>query len=85
MRILDRVNEFQSTSIIINASNEVLVDLFLRNKVPFLIIPTIIKKVLNDINYKKYAIKAPKELKQIKKIDSCAKTITLKKIRLKYE
>ena len=28
LRILDRVNEFQSTSIIINASNEVLVDLF---------------------------------------------------------
>ena len=85
LKILDRVNEFQSTSIIINASNEVLVDLFLRNKVSFLSIPTIIKKVLNDRNYKKYAIKAPKDLKQIKKIDTWAKTITLEKIRLKYE
>ena len=28
LKILDRVNEFPSTSIIINASNEVLVDLF---------------------------------------------------------
>jgi len=85
LKILDRVNEFQSTSIIINASNEVLVDLFLRNKVPFLSIPNIIKKVLNDRNYKKYAIKAPKDLKQIIKIDSWAKNITLKKIRLKHE
>ena len=85
LKILDRVNEFPSTSIIINASNEVLVDLFLRNKVPFLSIPNIIKEVLNDRNYKKYAIKAPKDLKQIKKIDSWAKTITLEKIRFKYE
>ena len=78
LKILDRVNEYPSTSIIINASNEVLVDLFLRNKVPFLSIPTVIKKVLNDRNYKKYAIKAPKDLKQIKKIDSWARTKTLK-------
>ena len=85
LNILERVNEFPSTSIIINASNEVLVDLFLRNKVPFLSIPNIIKEVLNDRNYKKYAIKAPKDLKQIKKIDSWAKTITLEKIRFKYE
>ncbi|OUW34783.1 MAG: 1-deoxy-D-xylulose-5-phosphate reductoisomerase [Verrucomicrobia bacterium TMED175] len=85
LNILDRVNEFPSTSIIINASNEVLVDLFLRNKVPFLSIPNIIKEVLNDRNYKKYAIKTPKDLKQIKKIDSWAKTITLEKIRFKYE
>ena len=85
LKILDRVNEFPSTSIIINASNEVLVDLFLRNKVPFLSIPNIIKEVLNDRNYKKYAIKTPKDLKQIKKIDSWAKTITLEKIRFKYE
>ena len=85
LKILDRVNEFPSTSIIINASNEVLVDLFLRNKVPFLSIPATIKKVLNDRNYKKYAIKVPKDLKQIKKIDSWAKTKTLEKIRLKYE
>ena len=85
LKILNRANEFPSTSIIINASNEVLVDHFLRNKVPFLSIPNIIKKVLNDRNYKKYAIKAPKDLKQIKKIDSWAKTITLEKIRLKYE
>ena len=82
LKILDRVNEFPSTSIIINACNEVLVDLFLRNKVPFLSIPTTIKKVLNDRNYKKYAIRTPKDLKQIKKIDTWAKTITLKKIRL---
>ena len=83
LKILNRVNEFPSTPIIINASNEVLVDLFLRNKVPFLSIPATIKKVLNDRNYKKYAIKAPKDLKQIKKIDTWAKTKTLEKIQLK--
>ena len=84
LKILDRVNEFPSSSIIINASNEVLVDHFLRNKVPFLSIPAIIKKVLNDRNYKKYAIKVPKDLKQIIKIDNWAKKKTLEKIHSLY-
>jgi hypothetical protein len=40
--------------------------------------------ILNDRNYKKYAIKNPKNLIQINKIDYWARTITLEKLK-KYE
>ena len=82
--ILNKVNEYPSTSIIVNAANEVLVEHFLRKKVPFLGIPTIIKKILRDRNYKKYAIKQPKDLKQINKINSWAKNKTLERIKKSY-
>ena len=85
IKILNRVNEFPSTSIIVNASNEVLVDHFLRKKVPFLGIPLIIQKILSDRNYKKYAIKVPKELKHIYEISSWAKNKTIEKIKTLYD
>ncbi len=85
IKILNRVNEFPSTSIIVNASNEVLVDHFLRKKVPFLGIPLIIQKILNDRNYKKYAIKVPKDLKHIYEISSWAKDKTIEKIKALYD
>ena len=85
IKILNRVNEFPSTSIIVNASNEVLVDHFLRKKVPFLGIPLIIQKILSDKNYKKYAIKSPKELKHIYEISSWAKNKTIEKIKALYD
>ena len=85
IKILNRVNEFPSTSIIVNASNEVLVDHFLRKKVPFLGIPLIIQKILSDRNYKKYAIKVPKELKHIYEISSWAEYKTIEKIKALYE
>ena len=85
IKILKKANEHPSTSIIINASNEVLVDHFLRKKVPFLSIPIIIKEILGDRNYKKYAIRKPKNLEQIYEINSWAKTKTLEKIATKYD
>ncbi len=81
--LIDRINEFPSTSIIVNAANEVLVDYFLRKKIPFLSIFKIIMTIMNDRNYKKYAIKKVKKINQIKLIDSWARNITLKKINLK--
>ena len=84
IKIKDRVNEHPSTSIIINASNEILVDHFLRKKMPFSCIFKIIMIILNDKNYKKYAIKNPKNLIQINKIDNWARKITLEKLK-KYE
>ena len=62
-KIKNRINEYPSTSIIINASNEVLVDQFLKKKCPFLDISKIIKNILRDRNYKKYAIKKAKKFK----------------------
>ncbi len=80
IRLKDRSNEYPATSIIINASNEILVDQFLSKKIPFLAISKIIMSVLSDRNYKKYAIRKPKNLNQITIIDSWARKITLEKL-----
>ena len=84
IKILNKVNEHPSTPIIVNASNEVLVQQFLRKKVPFLAIPSIIHKILSDRNYRKYAIRKPKDLEQINKINSWAKLKTMEKIVATY-
>ena len=81
IKLKNRSNEYPSTSIIVNASNEILVDHFLNKKIPFLAISKIIMSVLNDRNYKKYAIKIPLNLNQIIKIDMWARKKTLEKIR----
>ena len=76
----NRVNEYPSTSIIINATNEIFVDQFLQKKIPFLSISKIIMTILNDKNYKKYAIKKPKNINQINAIDLWARINTLKNL-----
>ena len=81
IKIKKRLNEYPSTPIIINASNEILVDQFLNKKLPFLSIPKIIMSILSDRNYKKYAIRIPENISQINIIDNWAKTTTMKKIR----
>ena len=80
IKVMDRVNEYPSTPIIVNASNEILVDQFLQKKIHFLTISKIIMNNLNDRNYKKYAIKKPKNINQIKNIDVWAKKLTIQKI-----
>ena len=81
IKLKKRVNEYPSTAIIINASNEILVDHFLRKKLPFLRIIKIIMIILKDRNYKKYAIRNPININQIKKIDTWARNLTLEKIK----
>ena len=80
INIKKRVNEYPSTSIIINAANEILVDQFLRKKIPFLSISKTIMDILNDRNYKKYAIRRPKNINDIDKIDNWTRKAILKKI-----
>ena len=80
IKLKKKLNEFPSSSIIVNASNEILVDLFLRKKIPFLGIFKGIKTILNNRNYKKYAIRKPKKLSQIKEIDHWARNITMKNL-----
>ena len=80
IRLKDKANELPSTAIIINASNEILVDQFLRKKIPFLSIFKIIMAILNDKNYRKYAIRKPKNIKQINNIDMWARDKTFEKI-----
>ena len=69
IKIKDRANEYPSTSIILNAANEMLVEYFLQKKLPFLSISKIILTIMNDRNYYKYAIRKPKNINQIKEID----------------
>ena len=85
IKIVNKINKHPSSPIIINASNEILVEQFLRKKIPFLGIISIIMDILNDRNYKKYAIKKPNNINQIYKIDYWAKNLTLGKIKTKYE
>ena len=83
IKLKRRLNEYPSTSIIINASNEILVDQFLQKKIPFLGISKTIMRILNDRNYRKYAIRKPKNINQILEIDIWASNKTLKNLDLK--
>ena len=80
INLKDRANEYPSSSIIINAVNEILVDQFLQKKIPFLSIFKIIMAILRDRNYKKYAIKQPKNISLINEIDYWARRKTLEKL-----
>lgn len=80
VNLIKKMNEYPSTGIIINASNEVLVEHFLRQKIGFLDIYKIIIRILKDAKYKKYAIRSPKNINQIYLIDLWARNLTLKKI-----
>ena len=80
-KLKDRVDEHYSTPIIINAANEILVDQFLKKKIPFNSFYHYILKVLNDRNYKKFAVKKPKSIREILLIDQWARYTVMNKIK----
>ncbi len=84
-KLKNLANKYPSSSIIINGANEILVDQFLLKKIPFLAIPKIIMTILNDRNYRKYAIKKPLNINQINKIDFWAKKRTKEIIKINYD
>jgi len=65
-----------SAPIIINAANEVLVSLFLKEKISFLDIVKNINKIFKDKEYKKYARRKAKSIDDIKITDSWARLKT---------
>ena len=79
-----KVSEKEFWNGLISAANEILVDQFLKKKLPFLAIFKTIMAILRDRNYKKYAIKVPNNLRQINNINSWAKKRTLEIIKSKY-
>ena len=83
INLKNRINEYNSTPIIINAINEILVDQYLKKKLPFTSFYKLILSVLNDRNYKKYAIKEPKNIEQILQIDKWSRRSTYEKIEKK--
>ena len=81
VNLKNKICEYPSSAIIINAANEVLVDQFLQKKIPFLGIFKFIMTTLKDRNYKNYAIRKPNNINQIYNIDLWARTKTLEKIK----
>ena len=62
---------------IVNASNEVLVSLFLTKKIGFLKIVKTINKIFRDKDFKKYARRKPNSIKDIQMTDNWARLKTL--------
>jgi len=62
---------------IVNASNEVLVSLFLNKKIGFLSIVKTINKIFRDKDFKKHAKRKPKSIKDIQITDNWARLKTL--------
>ncbi len=65
------------TPTIVNASNEILVNLFLAEKIDFLDIVETINKIFKDKDFKKYATRKPKSIKDIQITDNWARLKTL--------
>ncbi len=81
IKLKDKIIQYPSAPIIISASNEVLVDQFLKKKIDFLDINKIIMTILNNGNFKKYAVKMPTNIKQIYQIDNWARSLTMEKLK----
>ena len=78
VKLLDKCfSSGPSTPIIINAANEVLVDLFLKGKIGFLDIVKIINKILRHKDFRKNAKRNPRSIKDIKMADNWSRLKTL--------
>jgi len=77
IRLIEKcMNSGLSAPIIINAANEVLVNLFLSEKIGFLDIVGTINKIFKDKEFKKYAKRHPRTIKDIKITDNWARLKT---------
>ena len=85
IKIKDRITEYPSTPIIINAANEVLVEQFLKKNILFLDISKFIMAIMKDRKYRQYAVQEPLNLKKIIQINKWAKTRTLELVKNKYD
>ena len=65
------------TPTIVNAANEVLVSMFLNKKIGFLDIVKTINKIFKDKDFKKYARRKPKSVKDIQITDNWARLKTI--------
>ena len=78
VKLIDKcLNLGALTPTIVNASNEVLVSLFLQRKLKFLDIVKKINKILKDKDFKKYAKRKPQTVKDIITADNWARLKTL--------
>ena len=76
-RVEVKGNERITLETIVNASNEVLVSLFLTKKIGFLNIVKTINKIFRDKDFTKYARRKPETIKDIQITDNWARLKTL--------
>ena len=78
IKMIDRCLNFGFMApTIVNASNEVLVDLFLKKKIGFLDIVRNINRIFKDKDFKKYAKKKPNSIKDVQIADNWARLKTI--------
>ena len=70
------MNNGQSGPIILNASNEILVSLFLQKKIKFTDICRILDKIIRHKTFNKYAKRKTNSLEEIYKLDQWARKMT---------
>ena len=78
IKFLPILDKYSSLPIILNASNEILVDQFLMKNIKFNGIIDRLYRILRDKKFKKYAIKKTNSIQDILKIDNWARVQTLK-------
>ena len=81
--ILQKKSFLNSGSIILNASNEILVESFIKNKISFKAIYQYLKQLFNDRDFNKYAIKKTPSVKEIYEIDGWTRKRTIEIINKK--
>ena len=78
INLIKRSLKFNSSiPTIMNASNEVLVDMFLNKKIGFLDIVRIVSKIFKDEDFNKYATRKLSSINDIKMIDNWARLKTI--------
>ena len=80
INILKKAQKYPSGAVIVNGSNEILVDLFLKKKITFNSIMIYLSRILNNKDFNKMASIKPVNLKNIYKVDNWSKNITMKLI-----
>jgi len=76
VKLLPKILKYPSASIILNGSNEILVDRFLKKEITFNSIVVYLSSVLSNKDFKKYASIKPTKLKQIYEINNWSKKLT---------
>ena len=76
-------SDFSKVEKYFNASNEILVESFMRNQISFNAIYQCLKQVFKDRDFNKYAIKKTPSVKEIYKIDKWARKKTIELINKK--
>ena len=83
LRLIPKMNAGESSPIIINATNEIFVDEFLKNNIRFSDIFEYLNLVLRDKNYIKTTNMSSNSIKNIYKIDDWARSLAYKIINKK--